>query len=62
LICRFANTSATTPSAIATHAAHASQVLDPTLVTPRQLSWIHPIESTLRLYHSDLPHEISLVR
>ena len=42
------------PSAIAAHAAHANQVLDSTLVTPCQLPWIHPIESILRLYHSEL--------
>src|SRR5947209_495257 len=49
---RFVKSSATTPSKIAAHAAHANQVLDPTLVTPCQPLWIHPIESTFRLYHS----------
>src|ERR1700756_5721301 len=54
LICRFAKTSAKTPSKIAAHAAQTIQVPDPTLVTPCQPLWIHPIESTLRLYHSAL--------
>ena len=62
LIWRFVKTSATTPSAIAAHAAHANQVLDPTFVTPCQPPWIHPMESTLRLYHSDHRREISLDR
>src|SRR5437588_6374401 len=57
---RFVKISATIPSKMAAQAAHANQVLDPTFVTPCQPPWIHPIESTLRLYHSDLRREISL--
>src|ERR1700753_652463 len=44
-------TSVTTAITIAAHAAHAIQVLDAICVTPCQLSWIHPMESTQRLYH-----------
>src|ERR1700758_4111554 len=53
LSCRLAKASARTPTKVAAHAPHANQVLDPTWVTPCQPLWIHPIESTLRLYHSD---------
>ena len=51
VICRLVKTSVMTASAIAAHAAHAIQVLVPTSVIPCQLSWIHPMESTPRLYH-----------
>jgi hypothetical protein len=31
-------------------------------VTPCQLLWTHPIESTLRLYHKGLRPEVALAR